>query len=256
MDDTFQKIYMGRAGTGAPKYIQLSEAIVSAIKDGYWKAGSKLPAELEIARTIGFSLGTVQKSLRTVADRGIIERRHGHGTFVSQGMPSPWHCRFVDGKTRSFFPIYPKVLDRKLVTKDEPWAKLLTQGEGGLLQIDRVVQVGQGLSVYHIFYVAQDRYPVFWEKPLNELNEVNFKILLQREYGVSIHRASNFVRLVSLPPGVRHGLSLRRGTHGLLLETLANSAPGKSVYFSEVYVPPTRSRLFVSDFPNLPEFLP
>lgn len=256
MHDSFYEKYKGRTGSGAPKYMQLTEAILSAIKDGYWKPGSKLPAEMEIARTAGFSLGTVQKALRMVADQGIIERRQGHGTFVSQGMPSPWHCRFVDEKAKSFFPIYPKVLDRKVVTKEEHWAELLTQGKGPLIQIDRLTQVGEGLRVYHTVYVAQERYPVFWEKPLSELNEVNFKILLRKEYGVNITRVSNFLRQVTLPPHICSALALKKGARGLLLETLASSGRGNPVYFSEVHVPPTNSRLFVSDFPNLPEFFP
>jgi GntR family transcriptional regulator len=256
MKDSFYEKYKGSAGSGAPKYVQLAEAIISAIKDGYWEPGAKLPAEMMIARNTEFSLGTVQKALRMAVDQGVIERRQGHGTFVSQGMASPWHCRFVDEEKRTFFPVYPSVVDRRIVTREEPWAKLLTQGEGALIQIDRVTQVGTGVRVFHTVYIAQKRYPMFWEKPLKELKEANFKILLRKEYGVNITRVSNFIRLTAFPSGICTALELKRGTQGLLVESLANSGRGSPVYFSEVYIPRTDYRLFVSDAPNVPEFLP
>lgn len=254
MKDDFYERYSGKAGDTHPKYVQLSEAIASAIKDGYWESGSKLPSEAVMARTTPFSLGTVQKALRVLAEQGVIERRHGHGTFVSRAITGPWHFRFPSGTRGAFLPLYAKVIGRKVVRKKVRWAALLAPGEGELIQIDRMIKVGQSSSVYNVFYISLERYPAFWEKPIRELDSANLKTILQEEYKENVTRASNFMTILSLPPKVCDALGLRRKTAGALLETLASSSAKKPLYCTQLYIPPGPLKLFISESPNRPDF--
>src|SRR5579872_5033323 len=82
--DNFYRRFRLPAEPGVPKYAQLRRAIIAAIEEGYWQPGAKLPTELELARLTPFSLGTVQRGLRALAEEGIIERRQGHGSFIAE----------------------------------------------------------------------------------------------------------------------------------------------------------------------------
>jgi GntR family transcriptional regulator len=54
-----------------------------AIARGTYPAGGRLPSEEELALELGVSRATVRDALRSLADRGLIVRRHGRGTYVA-----------------------------------------------------------------------------------------------------------------------------------------------------------------------------
>lgn len=53
------------------------------IKDGMWPAGSKIPSENELANQFGVSRVSVRNAVNILSGQGILESRHGEGTFVS-----------------------------------------------------------------------------------------------------------------------------------------------------------------------------
>lgn len=71
------------------KNISRLEVVLDHIKhriaDGTLKAGAQLPPELELARELGVSRTPVREAVKVLAAAGILEVRHGHGTFVSNG---------------------------------------------------------------------------------------------------------------------------------------------------------------------------
>ena len=48
-----------------------------------------------------------------LVDEGVVVRRQGQGTFVSDRavgrMHAPLHCRFVDDSGTAYLPVYPEV---------------------------------------------------------------------------------------------------------------------------------------------------
>ena len=66
------------------KYAQLVHVIEASVAADSLSPGNKLPTETEFVNGTPFSLGTVQRAMRILVDRGIIERRQGVGTFVSE----------------------------------------------------------------------------------------------------------------------------------------------------------------------------
>src|SRR5260221_3661531 len=91
----FWEKYRRRATSEAPKYIQLRDCILAAIRDGFWKQADRLPTELDLAGVTGFSLGTVQNAYRDLVQDGTVERRKGRaGSFVSREVKpvdTDWH---------------------------------------------------------------------------------------------------------------------------------------------------------------------
>lgn len=65
-----------------PIYLQISERLTREIAAGVLVDGSRLPPEIELARSLGVSVGTLRKALAEVAARGLLTRRQGSGNYV------------------------------------------------------------------------------------------------------------------------------------------------------------------------------
>jgi GntR family transcriptional repressor for pyruvate dehydrogenase complex len=61
------------------------EHIKRRIADGALAPGAQLPTELALARELGVSRTSVREATKLLAASGVIDVRHGHGTFVSDG---------------------------------------------------------------------------------------------------------------------------------------------------------------------------
>jgi GntR family transcriptional repressor for pyruvate dehydrogenase complex len=59
----------------------------SLIEKGELKPGDRLPAERDLAQQIGVSRPTARAGLRSLAALGVIESRHGAGSFITAGPP-------------------------------------------------------------------------------------------------------------------------------------------------------------------------
>ncbi len=59
------------------------DQIESMIVDGILKEGRKLPSERELAEAMGVSRPKLREALQTLENRGLVNVRHGEGTFVA-----------------------------------------------------------------------------------------------------------------------------------------------------------------------------
>ncbi|MCH4249262.1 MAG: GntR family transcriptional regulator [Microbacteriaceae bacterium] len=59
----------------------------TAIVEGRWPIGTKLPSEPELAEEIGVGRSTLRESVRVLADLGVLETAPGRGTFVRSRNP-------------------------------------------------------------------------------------------------------------------------------------------------------------------------
>lgn len=73
---------LARTGTGAPRYAQVAEALLSDIANGKYAVGDLLPPEMEIAERYGISRYTAREAIRRLHDMGLITRRAGIGTII------------------------------------------------------------------------------------------------------------------------------------------------------------------------------
>jgi len=240
-----------------PRYAQLREAIISAIEDGFWGQGGKLPPEAEIAKTTPFSLGTVQRALKALVDDGILIRRQGAGTFIAENrrkMDRPWHCRFESDNEGIFLPVYPKVLLRKRIRSNEKWAQLLDPKKKGLLQIDRRIRIGNEFNVYCKVFLNGDKFSGFLKMKITDLEQVNFKTLIRAEYNLPITHMAYKLRVAKLPGTICRAIEVEHETVGLIYEIIASSGRKNPVYYQELFIPPNDRRLHISDISNIPEY--
>ncbi len=61
--------------------------IEQLIQSGQLKPGDRLPPERELARQVGVSRPSVRSGLHSLAALGVVESRHGAGSFITPGPP-------------------------------------------------------------------------------------------------------------------------------------------------------------------------
>ena len=70
------------------KHVETASAIRRLIRDQQLKPGDPLPSERAIANQLGTSYGVVRMANDALSRAGVIERRHGQGTFVASPAPT------------------------------------------------------------------------------------------------------------------------------------------------------------------------
>jgi DNA-binding LacI/PurR family transcriptional regulator len=64
---------------------QILENLRAKIQNGAYQPGQQFPPEMELARTLGVSRGTLRQALQVLVEEGLLERIPGKGTFLSAG---------------------------------------------------------------------------------------------------------------------------------------------------------------------------
>jgi DNA-binding GntR family transcriptional regulator len=231
------------------KYAQLRETLVEAIRAGHWKPGSQLPPERELARLTRFSLGTVQRALRDLADEGMLVRTHGSGTYVAEGrnvIDSPLHLRFLGGEGEpTFLPLIPKVLARARIRERGPWSEWLRQAGADIVRIDRRISINGEFDVFNRFYFNAQTFPRIAAAPVSRLDGANLKEMLGAEINMPVTEIRQCITLLKLPDEACEATGVKPGTRGMLLES-ATKAGREPIYFLETYIPPNDRRLEMS----------
>ena len=64
-------------------YVHVADDIAARIRSGELPSGPRLRSEKDLAEHYGCSYGTIRRATKLLRERGLIESRHGHGTFVA-----------------------------------------------------------------------------------------------------------------------------------------------------------------------------
>jgi GntR family transcriptional regulator len=71
-----------------PLASQAVAILVADIKRGRWRVGERIPGETSLAAGLGISRPTLREAIRQLVANGLLEPRHGVGTFVAR-VPAP-----------------------------------------------------------------------------------------------------------------------------------------------------------------------
>ena len=79
---------------GQSRYGKLALALRDRILQGEWTPGDVIPSESSLAQSYGVALGTIRQALALLVEDGVLQRRHGKGTFVTKGVDGASMMRF------------------------------------------------------------------------------------------------------------------------------------------------------------------
>lgn len=104
-----------RPARALPAYLQIEEELAARIGSGELAPGARIEPEREIAAALGVSRMTARAALVRLAQRGLIERRQGRGTFVAAPKlrQDATHLRgfFAESVGQGVFPV-SQLIDR------------------------------------------------------------------------------------------------------------------------------------------------
>ncbi|WP_300034584.1 GntR family transcriptional regulator [uncultured Roseobacter sp.] len=221
------------------KYRQLSEAVLQLAEDNILKPGDRLPTESELARSLPFSLGTIQKALRNLAELGVVDRRAGRGTVIaakSTEIFDLWQFRFVDPMTDRVFPAFSRVTDLSRVAPGDPWSRFLPD-DPCYVRIEREIDVDGRFRVLSSFYVPDSLCTGMGDRAPADLEGVHLHAVLRRDFGLSTGYLTNRITCTTVPDAVCLRLGLPSAARGLLCHIRGYSARDKPLWFHEIHVP-------------------
>jgi GntR family transcriptional regulator len=206
-----------------PKYLRIHSNLRQRITSGQWPAGSPLPSQRELADEFGVSVMTLRQALQLLTDEGLIETRHGSGTFAAA------HYAYDLGHLGSFASdlmaqgasISTRLLAADAVTPPpDVAARLGIPGE--VLRLRRLrLSGGQPLIVQTSYLPAALTHVVEPE----DLGRLGLYTLLAA-HGLTIARAHESISPTTLGPNDARDLARPKGSPALLSHRISFTAAG------------------------------
>jgi GntR family transcriptional regulator len=245
-DANFFDLYRPTSDGAIPKYQQVRFAMIEAIRDGFWHDRVRLPTEEEIVGMTGFSLGTVQRAVRMLAEDGVLARRQGSGTFISHSssrITEPWHFKFLSDDGESVLPAYPKVVCRERTSQRGLWSRFLGQSQAPILRIDRIINVNDEFTAFSRFFVTASYADLMEAMSLDRLHSANFRVVLSEACRLPVTRIDHTVSITHANSDQAHKLLIARNDTILRVEISATAGTNIPLYFQELLSPATNRRL-------------
>ena len=229
-----------------PLYLQVRDLVLERITSGTWKPGAMLPAEVDLARELGVSSGTVRKALDALEAEHVVSRRQGKGTFVidSTAQDLAWRYDNLRGKDGQRIA---KALSRSEMSagpasEAEQQRLHLAEGER-IVRIRRVHMNGDRPYMYEEVSLPERHFP-----GLAERTEAPQRIAdLAQEFGLVLGRGVESVSAGAASAAVADRLSIARGTPILELDRVVFAIDGRPVEW-RVGVCHLREESYVTEF--------
>lgn len=231
-----------------PKYVQLADHISHMIETGMWKSGDQLPSEAEMAKSLPTSLGTIQKALGRLADRGAVVREQYRGTFVNgpRSILGPWHLRFLDDDGKTLLPVNQEVLGAEKINEEGSWQSFLGDSTFYVC-IKRLIDVNGEFNALSRFYLAGDKFGKLLELQATDLDGMYMRTLLQSRFGTQTLRVVEELTCDVMPDDVCQELGLAPGSAGMVFHIMSYGYRDEPVYYHLVFVPPNKRRLEIRE---------
>jgi GntR family transcriptional regulator len=218
-----------------PAYRKIQNAIRRRIDSGHLKPGDVVPSERELARIHNVSLMTARHALTELARDGMVERRHGAGTFVA---PPKVHFNKLLGYTEQMASLgltaRSRIVSSSIVNREhEIAARLGLPPTARLGRLERVRLAADEPVAFEICYWSAEEYPPLLNAPLDK---VSLFTVLERECGVELAYADEEIDATDADPRMAELLLLPKGTPLLRMRQLIFSNTGRAtVYVTGFY---------------------
>jgi GntR family transcriptional regulator len=173
-----------------PLYIQIAEGLISQIEARELLPGDQLPSERELSLKLNVNRMTLRRALRVLESQGLIVRRHGVGTFVSEPkierqMDEVY--RFTLGiKQRGLTP-GARVISLEVIMLDASQsAQLAVPLSSPAYRIIRLRSINQEPVLIESYTIPLARFPGL---DGFDLEQRSIYEVMESEYGVTIARA-------------------------------------------------------------------
>lgn len=189
-----------------PLYFQISEAMIDGIKKEHLAPNTRIPPEDQLAQIFGVSKMTMRQALGKLVSDGMLVRKKGSGTFISERKIEREATQLVgfyeDIKRKGLEPS-SQVIEKKVIKADTKLMEKLRLEAG-----DRVIKIirvrlanGTPLAVNYA-YIPEKYCPGLLEE---DLSQGSLSALAEEKYQLSVAYAVQSLQAVK---ATRHEASL------------------------------------------------
>lgn len=211
-----------------PLYMQVRDLVLERITSGIWKPGGMLPAEVDLARELGISSGTVRKALDALEGEHVVSRRQGKGTFVNDSKTNQLAGRFDKLRSKGGQAIADSVSASVVGSgsASETERQRLALAEGERVVRIRRVYVHAGRPYMHEDLALPERhFPDLVQRPLLPQRIAD----LAQEFGLVLGRGMETVSVAAAGAAAAESLAIERGTPVLQLDRVVFAIDGRPV---------------------------
>jgi len=196
---------------GLSRYASLAQALRARVVAGEWPPGSALPAESQLASEHGVALGTMRRALELLAEQGFIERIHGKGTFVRQGLTGATMLRFFRFDSGTGEVPKSRILQRSQVRAPASVSRALGIGAGEpVLRLHRLRLMGDQPRLFEELWLPLDLFGPLADDDLSTWDDLLYPMFARRVQ-VHVHRALDDIGFTQLSATQAKHLALPAG---------------------------------------------
>jgi GntR family transcriptional regulator len=206
-----------------PYYLQLMEVLKGQILQKKWGPGEQIPGEKDLCETYGVSRTVVRQALGELELEGVITRRKGKGTFISEpkiseGLIQKLTGFYQDMIERGLKPV-TKVLHQRITPADEKVAKFLNILPGTqVVDIQRLRYINDEPIQLVTTYIP---YAIFPPVATIDLTNRSLYEYLETEGGITLSRGRRYIEAVLASENEAMLLDIERGAPLLMLDSVS-----------------------------------
>jgi GntR family transcriptional regulator len=211
-----------------PLFRQVHDVLAERITKGRWVPGATLPNELDLAREMGVSAGTLRKALDILEAERLVSRRQGRGTFVNDQASGDLAFRFHNARAANGAPACGTLRQVEISTgpaEERERSRLRLAPSESVFRIERLRLLDGSPCMLERSCVPEALFAGLTEraKPPYQIGEIAAR------YGMALGRAEERVSAINAHGTVAQRLEIPEGTAILQLDRVAYSIEGVAV---------------------------
>lgn len=230
-----------------PYYVQLVESIREEIRLRNWAPGTKIPGEMELCGQAGVSRTVVRQALRELELAGLIVRRKGKGTFVSEPKVSESLVQKLMGSYQDMaergVQSTTQVLHHRVVPSTDKVAGYLQIAPGTkVIDINRLRFVDEAPLQLVNTFIPFDLCPSLAQVDLSNRSLYEF---LEKECGLWLSRGRRYIEAIAANDMQAKLLRIDRGAPLVALDSITYLENGTPLEYYHAVHRGDRSRFEV-----------
>lgn len=212
-----------------PLYAQVRERLMRRLVEGDWVPGMLLPSEMELARQLNVSQGTVRKALDSMTADNLLLRRQGRGTYVAEPEESRILFQFFRLSPDEGSPSFPD--SRVLSTSTATPTKTEKQGldlddSDDVIRIERIRSLAGEPILIETLTLPANRFPDFDHLTIIPNNVYR---LYSERWGITIGSAEERLKAIAASARDAVKLGCDQGEPLLLISRVARDLENRPV---------------------------
>jgi len=225
------------SGLNKPLYVRIQEYIAELILSGKLTPETKIQSEREFSEELGVSRMTVRRALTELVSEGLLERRHGSGTYVAKPRVTYESNELIN---------YIQAMEQRNIASASQLLEFDEIAASRRLAEQLDVEIGD--SLYRVVMLRfANRVPVILERvffPCSrcpnleewDLEKTSLFDLLVNVYGADLARVSQTVEAIAANETIAQQLRVSEGFPLLKLDrTIYNATNNKPIEYSQDY---------------------